>query len=83
MRNIDDRLQHVEEQIAQRRQRNNPRKRLRVSLQSALMDATVPDGPDGSPERQRQLDRVGRLERAYDTGDTSELLPNDLTLSPT
>jgi hypothetical protein len=49
---------------------------LLVACQLSLMDATIPRGDDGSPERQKQLDRVDRLERAYQTGDVNTALPD-------
>lgn len=72
MKNLDQRLRDLEQRAEAIRQRDDPRAKIRLALELAMMHATVPCGPDGSPERQRELDRVARLQQAYERGDASE-----------
>ncbi len=77
--NLDDRLRRLEQQAEQRQREDDPLFALRVALDVAMMDASIPLGPDGSPEREAQLERVEKLQRAWETGDLTGV---DLTIHP-
>ena len=77
--NLDDRLRRLEQQAEQRQRGSDPLFELQVALDVAMMDASIPLGPDGSPEREAQLERVEKLQRAMETGDLTGV---DLTIYP-
>jgi hypothetical protein len=76
--NLDNRLRRLEEQAEQRQRGSDPLFELQVALDVAMMDASIP-APDGSPEREAQLERVATLQRALETGDLTGV---DLTIYP-
>lgn len=64
---LDDRLRRIEDAVAARRYRTDPIFRARVSLQCAMMDASVPAGDDGTEERKLQLAEVARLRKELES----------------
>ena len=80
---ILNRLQRLEDQIEHRRRQHSPLHALRVALQVAMMSTSVPAGIDGSPERQKQLAPVARLQKAYDDNRVVGVENELITLPPT
>ncbi len=75
---LESRISNLEKAAAAKVARSDPLFDVRTAYEGAQMFAGIPAGPDGSPEREAQLERVWRLRAVLDTGDLSLLLRGDL-----